>query len=231
MLNDPTQPNVFLELKALIKTAIDILPQEQLFFQTFKGQGMQQELTIVNNETKPLSITKVDSSLKYVVTELQPLEKGKKYKLVVKALAQAPLGEYNGQVLVHTNHPKFSTLPVQIVWHVQGLVAAYPPTVQFGTLNLEAWESTSASQATRTLIVKRLMEDKNFKVEKVRSNSPFLKVAWQPTTLGNSKAYKITISLVKDKLQKNSPLNGSISVLTNDKEVPELKIPIVGNVL
>lgn len=229
--NDPTQPTATLELKGIVKTIIDILPQDQVFFNALKGESAHQEVTIVNNEEKPLTITKVEGEPKYFKTELQTIEKGKKYKLVATLNTETPVGRFDETVKLHTNHPKFEVIPIKFNVFVRSVVSAYPPTVHFGTVKLENVGTGPAHQSSRSVIIRKLKEDKEFKVEKVTSEAAFLKLSFEPATLGASSAYKITITLVKDKLQKDSPLNSSISVITNDKEVPELKIPVMGKVL
>lgn len=213
---------------------MDILPQERYFLSVFKGQGAQQEVTIVNNDGKPLNIDKVTTQTQKLNTQLETIERGKKYKITVKLDPQTPVGHISEVIHVHTDNPNpnLQKIPINFNINIRNLVSATPSVVHFSTHKLENLEKLSESLLTRSVTVKKYKENKEFKVEKVTSDSPFLKLELEEAPAANGeKAYKIKVTLLKEKVKRGDTLNGSISVVTNDKDVPELKIPVMGKII
>src|SRR2546421_10922265 len=102
--NDPEQPKTVLQLRARVIAPVDVLPQDRGYFlDSVKGQKQEQELTIVNAQEKPLKIQQATRSNAVFQARLEPLEEGRRYKLMVGPDPNAAAGKYEGQVVVTTD--------------------------------------------------------------------------------------------------------------------------------
>ncbi len=267
--NDASQRQAVLQMKGKVKTIIDVEPQERFLFSVFKGQGAEREITISNNDEKPLNIIQVITPRKHLTTQLQTITPGKKYKLVVKLNPETPVGSSSETVNLQTDNYQLKVPPIYFSIYVRNLVTASPSTVYFSNQKFENLEKLPESILTRVITVRKQKDAKDFKVEKVTSDAQFVTVDLEevppnnatdaktvanvpkdkiassgnlsalnpvpeperPAKESDGRIYKITVKLLKDKLKKGDKLDGSISVLTNDKEVPIVKIPIKGSIL
>jgi len=212
-------------------TAVDILPQDNFLVYAFRNEPKQQEVTIVNNEPKPLTIKKIENPIKGVTTELKTVREGKEYKLVVN-VDTATLGKTDGVINVHTDHPKFGVIPIRLNVWVRTVVGAIPNEVRFGNLKLDALKSAAGALAMRSVIVRNHKQGKDFKIEKVESDSPYFKVESEPVGAGPTiGGYRVKIQLDLEKVKPGDSLDSTVTIKTNDKETPELKIPIIGKIV
>ncbi len=256
-------------MKGKVKTIIDVEPQERFLLSVFKGQPAEREITITNNDEKPLNIIQVITPRKNLDTQLQTITPGKKYKLLVKLKPGTPVGSNNETVNLQTDNYLLQVPPIHFSIYVRNLVTATPSTIYFSNQKFETLEKLPDSILTRVVTVRKQKDGKDFKVEKVSSDAQFVTVdleevpqvsatdakavpnvakdkpassgtisplspvpaADRLSKEGDGRTYKITVKLLKDKIKKGDRLKGSISVLTNDKEVPVVKIPIVGSIL
>src|SRR5262249_48887747 len=208
-----------------------VQPQDKFLLNLYRNEAKPQEITITNNDTKPMTIKKVENNNTNFKTDLQTVRPGKEFKLVVN-VDTATLGKTEGVINVHTDHPKFSVIPISFSVWVRSLVGAIPNEVRFGNMKLDALKATPGNMAMRSIIVRKSKDAKDFKVEKVETDVPVFKVELEPVSTGPSVGgYRIKIQLDMEKAKPGDSLEGTVTVKTNDKETPELKIPVHGKVV
>lgn len=228
--NDPTSPSVTLEMTGKVITLVDVQPQDKFFLNTYRNEPQKKEITILNNDTKPLTIKKVENNNKNFTTELKTVQPGKEYKLQVTA-DTSQIGKSETVINVHTDHPKFAVIPISFSLQVRTLVGAFPTEVRFGNLKLDALKTAPGSITQRSVIVRRQKDSKEFKIEKATTDSPLFRVELEPLNVGQPGGYRVRIHLNMEKVKVGDSLDTVITVKTNDKETPELKIPIHGKVV
>jgi hypothetical protein len=228
--NDPAQPTVTLEIKAMVKQLVDVQPSPVISLQANPKQAAEGRVTIVNNDKTPLRILGVDSTSNShdFSTKLRTLEEGKRYELLVKLHPQTLAGRISDSLKVRTNNKKVPEVMVSVMATVAGRVQATPQTVDFGQLNLSAMGTTpkEANQLIRSIMLRS--QEKDFKVLNVKSTISYIKPEMIPPAREGI-GYRIKVSLLREKAKKGK-IDGAIVIATNDKEFSELKIPVKGQI-
>lgn len=219
-----------LEMTGKVIALVDVQPQDKIFFNSYRNEPQKKEVSIINNDKKPLNIKKVENSIKNVSTELQTVKAGKEYKLIITADTSA-LGKSDGTITVRTDHAKFAAIPITVSLWVRSQVGAFPTEVRFGNLKLEALKTAPGAVTSRSVIVRRQKDAKDFKIEKAMSDAPMFKVELEPLNTGPAGGYRVKIQLDLNKVKPGDTLESFITVKTNDKETPELKIPVRGKIV
>jgi len=162
-------------------------------------------------------ISKVDTDLDYITTEVQPVEEGRRYRVRVNATAGAPVGRASGTMTVHTddvNDPKID-VPLSVV--VRGNLNVVPEQLSFGLV-------TQGQSPVRTI---RLMSRKEgLKVKKVETSADALTARVETTEPG--KNFQIIVSV--DQNAPEGPLLGKVIIHTNDELQPIVEVSITGRI-
>lgn len=118
-------------------------------------------------------------------------------------------------------------LAIPVHLFIRNEVYANPDRIDFGTISLAQLEKSPdlLPYLTQTILIKR-RQGEDFQI-KVQSDLPFLQIVKTPD-LGST-IYRLDISLVIEKLSRGK-ITGSIRILTNDRDFPELVIPVQGEV-
>jgi hypothetical protein len=226
--NDPENPKVVFVMKGRVSDLIDVLPYSAVFLTSFRGETVERFLTIVNNDVEPLLIEEVRSEGESFRAELQTVRKEMEYRLWVRSSPDAAPGKYKEILWLSTNNEKIPRLKIVVNNYIKNDVYAFPEEVDLGTIRLEDLEKMAGMERmlSQTLLIKhRGAEDFRIQVE---HDLPFLKVSQTPAS--GRDTYRLDIVPRKDKLTRGK-IDGLIRVRTNDKNVPELVIPVVGEIL
>src|SRR5207302_1442787 len=78
----------------------------------------------------------VDWNTTYFTASLKEVQSGNSYDLTITVPAGTPPGRYEEGLLLHTNHPKFSKVPVGVNVLVMRDVHAFPESVDFTGIDL-----------------------------------------------------------------------------------------------
>jgi hypothetical protein len=93
-VDDPGQPRVTLMLTGRITPPIEITPASAVFFSVYRDEIAEQQVTIVNNEDRPLRIEAIRPEGEHFLAELKTIESGKIYEVRVKVPRGLPAGRY-----------------------------------------------------------------------------------------------------------------------------------------
>jgi Protein of unknown function (DUF1573) len=233
--DDPRQPRVELTLLGqVLPPVVEFVPFQAFFLSTFQGEPKEQTATIINHADKPLDILGVDTESKRFQADLRTITPGKEFQLTVKVIPAASVGRSLENLLLFTNNPEFQEIKVPVNVFIKGDVYHVPDLVNFvkftlASLNKALKNSPQKNKLlTQTILVKRKPgRGKDFKI-KVQHDIPFIKILKTPDS--GSETYRLDITPIIEKM-KPAKIDTFIKVKTNDKEVPELKIPVVGEVL
>jgi hypothetical protein len=220
--DDPMQSPIVLLLKGVVKPALEVLPSRAVFLSVFKGESIEQNVTIINNEERPFVITRLEPRGQHFLAELRAVNPGKVYELVVKVPQETPPGRYRETLDVHTDQPWRSPIKIAVNVIVKTELYFFPDSVDFGTVSLADLARTPSliESITQTVLVKKRQGD--FEIKSVTSDLPFFRIRQGPA--GRSGTFRIDVSLDRDKLRPGK-MQGSLRVRTDDTEFPELVVP------
>jgi uncharacterized membrane protein len=221
------QPAEFpvLVLKGVVKPPIEIIPYAAAFFSVYKGEGAERRVRIVNNEERPFNIARVEPDGQHFTASLETIEPGRVFELVVQVPPETPSGRYREAVYLRTDHPTRSRIRVAVNVFVKADLYASPELVDFGTVSLAEFARAPSLLDFLTQVVILRKRVGEFEIKSIVSDLPVVRISQEPA--GASRAFRVDVGLVRERLQAGR-LTGSIRILTNDEEFPELVIPVRG---
>jgi len=225
--NDSENPNVTFVMKGRVSDPIDVFPYSAVFLTSFRGETAERSLSIVNNDVKPLLIKELRSEGKSFHAELQTIRGNMEYRLLVRSKPDVLPGKYKEIIWLTTNNEKIPRLKIVVNNYIKNTIYAFPQEIDLGTIRLEDLGKGTGMERflSQTVLVKH-RDDKNFKI-KVEHDLSFIDVSQIPASGSNT--YRLDIVPIKEKLKKGK-IDSVIQVRTNDKDVPELTIPVIGEI-
>jgi len=226
--NDPAKPKFAFTLSGLIDPVIEVDPISGAYISLYPDEKKEQTLRIINHEQQPLKISSVEKQGTHFTASLKEVQSGNSYDLTITVPAGTPLGRYEEALLLHTNHPKFSKVPVGVNILVMRDVHAFPESVDFKGIDLSILNQNPSliDNLYENVIVENRRGD--FEIKSIETNVPFLKITQAPPS-GRSSRFKLDIKVLKEKLAPGQ-ISGSIRVATDVKESPEIMIPVVAEI-
>ena len=226
-LDDPAEPRVTLVLKALVKPPIEILPYAAAFFSVYEGEAAVRTIQVINNEERPLQVTRLEPDGRHFAATLKTLQPGKVYEVLVKVPPDTSPGRYMEAVYLNTDHPVRPRLKIAINVLVKTDPFVDPDVVDFGLVSLD--ELVKAPQLLDLLTQKFTIKKRwgEFRIRSISSDLPFVEVTRSPA--GRSGLFQVDVGLVRERLQRGK-IGGSIRILTSDKKFPRLVVPVRGEV-
>jgi len=198
------------------------------------------------NNSNPLEIVAVESSIPAIEAKLQSTSNTKVNELQVKVGSSLPIGPLNAKLIVWNNSTFYKNFQIPIVGEVVGRVDSSAKYVEFGVVSeLKTSErvitySSSVKNFAITSVkinLRRLPEMKDlrdsdiFEIKKEKLKSP---ATFDPDS---SVAYKLHFKLIYPKklnpsqsLENSSGVNvsGNFLVKTNDPDYKEISVPFFG---
>jgi hypothetical protein len=216
-----------LALSGKVVPVIEIQPQNRVFFPNrLRGAGGETELTILNHQSRPLTIEEVRPQAGGSFSaNLETVREGEEYLLQVTLAPDAPAGRFEETIELITDSPVFPNIPIYArAWIVEE-VSASPEQLRFSTVRLEDLDQDVLA-LKKVRIAKRDATD--FEVLGASVDVPFISVRVEPEVEGQS--YHVFVQIDPDKAEKGE-LKGVLTVRTNDERFPELSVPISGTFL
>lgn len=224
-LNDPQIPRLLLTMTGHVQAPIEVLPVPALYLSQFRGEEKVGRLTVKNNQSKALNITKVDNKGGHFKVSLETQRPGKVFDLKVTVPATTPLGRYRESLVLHTDNPERPRIGVEVNILVKPDVYVIPETAEFGVLSLSETRRnpSTAELIKQTFIIKR--RDGTMEITRVETDIPFLKV--EMPSSGAEQGFKIDAG-VDFEHAVPGPFNGTIILITDDSNHPRVEIPVTG---
>jgi hypothetical protein len=219
--DDPAQRPILFLLRGVVKPRLEFLPSRALFLSLFKGEGSERMVTIVNNEARPLNITRLETRGQHFVADVHTVESGKVYQVMVKVPPDVAPGRYREALEVYTDDPERE--PIQIIVNVlvKENLYTFPDIVDFGTVSLG--QLAGIPSIIQTVLVKK--REGEFDIDSITATLPYLHIRREPE--GKSGTFRIDVSLDLNELRPGK-VNGSLRIRTTDAEFPELEVPVRG---
>jgi hypothetical protein len=220
-LNDPALPQAILAFEGTVVSAIELSPMRAFFLSGLRGRGGLAAIEIVNHESEPLRIEKVEHPNERFTTQLETLKPGQRYRLTLTLKPDGPGGKSTDTILLRTSSKKLPEIKVDANTYLYEKVRTFPDVLDFGTLR-----ATDTGHEALTLMIYQ-EGGSDFQV-KLSSDIPALDLKYERGPKGDR--YQATISLLGDKTRPG-PIEGTILIETNDPEFTKLSVPIHGAIL
>ena len=224
---DPTIPSVTLAMKGVVQPPIELLPMAAAFFSLFQDETAERVIQIVNHETRPLRIDRLEPEGSHFAAKIQEIEPGRKFELHVAVPKGTATGRFMEGVTLHTDAPNQGPIRVPVNVFVKADVYANPEEVDFGEIDLAALKRNPARLPllTQTFLVKRRQGPFDIKTYSTDVQGVVIKAS-----PGRADAiHQFTVSISPDKLSVG-PLEGHIRIQTSDSRFAEIVIPVHGRV-
>src|SRR5579863_2092302 len=192
--NDPANPEVQLTIHLKVVPYVDVKPGYAKF-NVVRGMTETAKMveTLYGLDSQLTAITGVDSPYPFVSAtfreaqegEKLPDIKGKQWRIEIVLAPDAPVGPIAGNVMVHTNHPKQTVVPIPVTGFVRPTIAVTPPVGDYGTLKVDG-------PVTRTLHIKSFATEP-IHLTSVESSSKSIQAVVKP--LQDGREYDIAITL------------------------------------
>ena len=234
----PVSAGSFLEFAQAKTNQVELVPRNAIFLTAFKWEIGEKEgsVTIVNHDKSPLEIIRIEKHGNHFTTRLITIEEGKRYQLSVKLNPDAPPGRAQDQITVITNNEK---VMIPVFTFLKNRVYISQPIVYFGQISLK---QLSANPDLLNFLTYSVFiyqhQGHDFQI-KYQSSLPFISIKKTPQEgpgaviniprQGQIAVFELAVSPIIERL-KPGKFEGTIRVLTNDKDFPELVIPVSGEV-
>ncbi len=121
--NDPKQPQVVLNMTAIVEPEFQLSERSVYFGSVPRGKEVVKDLTVTIPPDKSAKLLSVESTDQYVAAKMEPLagSDGKKYKVTIVQRADAKDGYHFGMIVIKTT----SSLTPELKIPVRGMVT--PP--------------------------------------------------------------------------------------------------------
>ena len=135
--NDPAKPKFTFTLSGLVDPVIEVDPIFGAYIALYADEKKEKTVRIINHEEQPLKISSIEKQGTHFTASLKEVQPGKSS---MTSLSHRPasmlLGRYEEALLLHTNHPKFSKVPVGVNVLVMRDVHAFPELVDLKGIDL-----------------------------------------------------------------------------------------------
>jgi len=226
-LNDPALPEMTLLLEGRVVPQIELLPRPIFFVAGQRGKGREAAIEIINHEQDPLRIESVEHSRERFTTKLETMEEGRRYRLILALNPDGPGGKKTETILVKTSSRTRPLLYIAANTYLQERVYTFPEAVDLGVLRLSDIKANPdlLQRTAQTLMVYQ-SGGSDFRV-RLRTNMAVLDLKSERGPKGDR--YQSTVSLVPEKVEAG-PIEGSITIETNDPEFPKITVPVHGEI-
>ena len=236
--NDPTTPTSQLTIHAVVKPYVEAFPAGFVRFNLLQGDADTQSVMIYSEEDDPFQVTKVElpidpttnEPVKWVKVTYDKVAEADKapnvgrpgqdqYKVnITVGGPDARVGALAEKVHIFTNSKHQPEYPVSIAGVVRPTLRVEPSILNFGEV------TPNDVAATRMVMLhsNNLKTPESFVVSKAESSVPAIITSVKPSA--NKGEYEVTLQIAKD--AKPGDVDGAVTIYTNDKVNPVVKVPM-----
>ena len=224
--NEGAEPRVFWMVGKVV-APIEFDPFPMFFVSTLRGQEKTASIEIINHEADSLEIRNVENPSSRFTTKVETLEAGRRYRLWLTMTGQGPAGRAADSLTVVTTSRANPFLQVRANTILNERVHSFPDGVDFGEIRggfLKAHPEEVEGTTQRIMVYQE--GGKNFQIS-AATDVPFLSATIHQAQLKDR--FEVRLILVPEKL-KAGPVQGVLTIDTNDPEFRRVSIPIAANV-
>jgi len=227
-MNDPARPEERLVVRGDVQGPIELKPLPEVFLSAFQGEIASRALTLVNHQKQPVAARLIKQGGAHFTSRLRTMEAGDLFELVVEIAPGVTTGHYDESLMIEVDGPEPARLEVPVHLLVRADLYASPDVVDFGDIRLDrsAQAPGVLDLLRQTILVKKRAGE--FRVASLRTDVPALLLTKAP--LDSSSTFRIEVALSPERLARGT-LSGSIWIATDDRTIPEIVIPVHGQIL
>ena len=206
---------------------IDYDPLPAVFVVAPRGTVKESSIEIINRKPERLEIAGLENPSKRFAARIDAIESGQRYRLTVTLKGEGPAGKQSDTVLLKTNLKTAPVLRIPVNTYVREKVYAFPDSVFLGRYGIsEIRGNPQAARNMAQILMVYRTGTAGFEI-KVTSDLP-LKIESARGPKGDQ--WETWIWPDPDRIEPGE-IKGTISVETNDPDIPKLSVPITGNLL
>jgi len=215
-LDDPALPEAQLTFAGRIVPPVELSPRPAFFVAGQRGTSNRAAIEIVNHESEPLNIEKMEEPTERFTTQLETLQPGQRYRLTLVLKPDGPGGRAFDTILLRTSSKLMPVLRLGANTFLFERVHAFPDVLDFGT-----WRAGDAGQASATLMIHQ-EGGTDFKV-RLSTDVPGLSLRSERGPAGDRYQAEAGLDLQRIPV---GPLKGAIFIDTNDAQFPRIIVPV-----
>lgn len=214
--NDPTQPTVFLQIKATIWKAIDVNPPSAYFnISSENPTNLTRTVRIVNNLAEPLTVSDLVCTNSSFQAELKTITPGKEFEVQITAVPPFAASYVNSPVTLSTSSPRLPRITIPVSAYSQPPVTVMPAqiTLPAGPLGPGVRPSiTIRNTGTNVLVLSEAAVNLDGATAEVRELQP-------------GRLFTLSLTLPPGlQLQPGQRLEASVK--SNHPKYPVIKVPV-----
>jgi hypothetical protein len=215
--NDPDQPEVKLRVSVTIMVDVEVIPNKAYFGHIFRDEDNKREIKVSSSTIDDFEVTEIETNNEHIATELVDAADDPKAKtLIVRIKDDAPLGRFQGNIVLHTNSKKQDKVTVPIIADIFGDIEIKPTRLYLSPHFL-------GEQRDGSITIRDRKEGGKLQIKSAEDKNGHLDVTVE--TLKEGVEYRITAKTKKDfPVDKPGHYAGMLVVKTNNASEPEIQV-------
>jgi hypothetical protein len=225
LTNDPAAEKLWIVMKVAVRPALAADPGYARYnvVQKEREGTIAQTVWSTDGATfRVKSVTSPIAGLRLAFREARADERrpaaGSQWRVESTLASDAPVGALVGHIVVVTDHPKQKRLEIPVSGFVRPVFAVTPPSADIGEVD-----------GTRPL--RFTLDVKNFATETIaleRADCDLAGATVEITPVSDGRAYKVHVAVPAG--LPAGPLSGKVRIFTVSAKVPEIDVPVRGQV-
>lgn len=113
--NHPGQPELAVPLSGVVRPVLHLTPSAAAFGElVLAGQAREVGLTLINFGTEPVEVRAASTDIAGAETTIQEVEKGKRWRIVVRLTTEVAKGKVDGELVIETTSSELPRLEVPV---------------------------------------------------------------------------------------------------------------------
>jgi len=234
LFNDPQSPELKVDIKGHVESHIDLQPTPPVFLQAFRWDAAKTKrvLSVENRDEKPLNMVGLETEGDQFLAKLSTLEEGKRYQISVKLNPNAAPGRAVNSITLITDRER---IQFPVFTFLKEKVYTFPPALHFPPIHLEdVQENPEILKFREESLFIYQFNGTDFQIE-IHSVPEYISVEKVPESgagsvidipnQGRTAVFELIFSLNREYLKQGS-FQDKITIITNDPEFSELRIPV-----
>lgn len=226
--DNPGVPPAQFSVSAEVVEEIEFRPARAVFAATNRGVPREVAIEITNHEPAPLEIKLDNPAGNHYEARLVELTPGRQFRLVIRLTGEGKSGRQTEALRLWTSNPNHRIVPIAINTLLNERVYTFPPEADLGvipTAKIKARPGLANAVQATLMVYQKGGTDFQIQAE---TNIPFLQLKAEKSTKFPDR-WQIRATIQPEKL-KDGPIEGAITIKTNDTEFPTLSVPVLGRV-